>query len=661
MKLTVKTKIISGLVIILLIGIVSMLLVFSGLKDVERNVEKLARVHEPFILAAYEMEINMDSIGLLVLKYLNTRGDRYRKLATKDMRDFAEFHATYRKLIASDEERMLDARITKLYGEFEELGKTLMQRGDEQETLFQMLSVHIEGIDDIINSKLQPHIFAVREVSKSKLDKVIASSNMEAEIAEVGFWVANYRRLQNPDFISEIDEKIASFAKALSDFESLDLTDKERPLARAVREIFERLRGEVHDVVALEGHLNRQRDRFIHLRLEMDNMLDDEIQPLARQHLTLPRQEAEAAAERSVAALRLLIPGYLVCALLIALFIIRSVIDPLNRLKAGTTAVGAGDLQHRIKVHGTDEFSELAAQFNDMVAKLRATTVSKGALEESQRKLQATVADLRHEISEREQAQAEQVALQAALRRSETMSVLGALVAGVAHEVRNPLFSISATVDTMDVRFAGREELQPYSEVLRVEVDRLVKLMADLFEYGKPAASEMLPASIGEVISQAVQVCVSDAERAKVAIVPRIQPDIPLLRMDRSRLLQVFRNLLENAIQHSPEHSDVCISAQDTDDNHVTCSVADSGPGFRAEDLKSVFDPFFTRRRGGTGLGLSIVWRIVEDHGGTVRAANREQGGAIVTICLPNHFMPVKQQASPKAVAAQIELGTEDS
>jgi len=635
MKLTVKRKIISGLGIILMIGIVSMLLIFQGLKDVERNVEKLARVHEPFILAAYEMEINMDGIGLLVLKYLNTRGARYRKLATEDMRDFAEFHATYRKLIASDEERMLDAKITKLYGDFEELGKTLMQRADEQEEVFERLSANIEGIDDIIDKELQPDIYAVAEVSKSKLDKAITSANMEAEIAEAGFWVANYRRLQNPDFITEIDEKIAYFTKALSDFESLELTDKERRLARAVREIFERLRRKVRDIVALEGHLNRQRDRFIALRLEMDNILDNKIQPLARQHLTLPRQEAEAAAEGSVAALRLLIPGYLVCALLIALFIIRSVIEPLNKLKAGTTAVGTGDLQHRIKVRGTDEFSELAGQFNDMVAKLQATTVSKGALEESQRKLQATVVDLRHEIHARQQAQAEQVALQAALRRSETMSVLGALVAGVAHEVRNPLFSISATIDAMDARFAGREEHQPYAKVLRVEVDRLVKLMADLFEYGKPAASEMLPASIGKVISQAVQVAVSDAERAKVAIVPSIQPDIPLLRMDRSRLLQVFRNLLENATQHSPEHSDVCISAEDTGDNQVTCSVADSGPGFRAEDLKSVFDPFFTRRRGGTGLGLSIVRRIVEDHGGTVRAANREQGGAIVTVCFP--------------------------
>jgi signal transduction histidine kinase len=101
----------------------------------------------------------------------------------------------------------------------------------------------------------------------------------------------------------------------------------------------------------------------------------------------------------------------------------------------------------------------------------------------------------------------------------------------------------------------------------------------------------------------------------------------------------VFQNLLENAIQHSGEDNEVVLESGVTGANGerwVECVVADSGPGFRTEDLPHVFDPFFTRRHGGTGLGLSIVQQIAQEHGGEIMAANRPQGGAVMTVRLPS-------------------------
>jgi signal transduction histidine kinase len=108
--------------------------------------------------------------------------------------------------------------------------------------------------------------------------------------------------------------------------------------------------------------------------------------------------------------------------------------------------------------------------------------------------------------------------------------------------------------------------------------------------------------------------------------------------MDRTRLVRVFENLLENAIQHSPAGGEVAVEAAAATAggrDGIECAVCDSGPGFQAEELGRVFDPFFTRRRGGTGLGLSIVQRIVDEHGGRVGAGNRAEGGAILTVWLP--------------------------
>jgi PAS domain S-box-containing protein len=228
------------------------------------------------------------------------------------------------------------------------------------------------------------------------------------------------------------------------------------------------------------------------------------------------------------------------------------------------------------------------------------------------------------------------VKLQESLRRSETMSAMGALVAGVAHEVRNPLFGISATLDAFESRFKSRTEYRRYFDVLKERVHRLSELMQQLLDYGKPLRLAPSAEAPGEVMRAAAAGCSPLAAKARVEIVEEPVADLPSLEMDRNRVVQVFQNLLENAIQHSPPGSRVVFRAEGTGEG-VRFAVEDSGSGFRAEDLDRIFEPFFTRRRGGTGLGLSIVQRIVEQHGGEVAASNRPDGGAVMSVTLPLH------------------------
>ena len=236
------------------------------------------------------------------------------------------------------------------------------------------------------------------------------------------------------------------------------------------------------------------------------------------------------------------------------------------------------------------------------------------------------------------------VRLQESLRRSETMSAMGALVAGVAHEVRNPLFGISATLDAFASRFKRRTEYRRYVDVLQGEVSRLSELMQQLLDYGKPLRLVLAAEHPSGVMSAAVAACAPLAGRAGVEIVQEADPALPRLPVDRSRVLQVFQNLLENAVQHSPPGGRVrfraeALPGEKPGEGRVRFLVEDAGPGFQAEDLPHIFEPFFTRRRGGTGLGLSIVQRIVEQHQGEIAAANRfaQEGerGAVVTVTLP--------------------------
>src|SRR6185436_16144788 len=128
------------------------------------------------------------------------------------------------------------------------------------------------------------------------------------------------------------------------------------------------------------------------------------------------------------------------------------------------------------------------------------------------------------------------------------------------------------------------------------------------------------------------------ATAAEVSLVDDLPPDLPDLVRDPGRLTQVFQNVIDNAVHHTPAGGRVTVGGgvlRAEGRRWVETVVRDTGAGFRDEDLPHVFQPLFTRRPGGTGLGLAIAHRIVEMHGGTMTASNSTEGGAVVAIRLP--------------------------
>jgi signal transduction histidine kinase len=203
--------------------------------------------------------------------------------------------------------------------------------------------------------------------------------------------------------------------------------------------------------------------------------------------------------------------------------------------------------------------------------------------------------------------------------------------------VRNPLFAMSATVDAMQLRMGENPSTDPFIEALRRELDRLNALMRDLLEYGRPTEAKLLREPLGPVINAALRMCQPLAEKQQVKLENAVA-DAGEVAMDAGRLILVFQNLVDNAIRHSPAGSVVRLESARTELGEreaIEIRVLDQGPGFNAQDLGRVFEPFFTRRRGGIGLGLSIVQKITEQHGGQVTPRNRPHGGASVSVLLP--------------------------
>lgn len=230
------------------------------------------------------------------------------------------------------------------------------------------------------------------------------------------------------------------------------------------------------------------------------------------------------------------------------------------------------------------------------------------------------------------------IQLQRTLSHQQTMAALGALVAGVAHEVRNPLFAISATLDAFEARYGREPEFVKYTGNLRPEVQRLSALMRDLLEYGRPPALQIVAADVLPVVREVIARgdAVAGARGIEIALV--VDGELCEVPHDPARLTQVAQNLLDNALVHAPAGSRIQVTLRCEREERtrwLALTIEDQGNGFRREDLPHVFEPFFSKRRGGTGLGLSIVERLVDQHGGRVRAENRPEGGARVTVLLP--------------------------
>jgi len=215
---------------------------------------------------------------------------------------------------------------------------------------------------------------------------------------------------------------------------------------------------------------------------------------------------------------------------------------------------------------------------------------------------------------------------------------LRALVGGVVHEIRNPVYGIFINLDALEATFGEEPRYRPFVSALRESAERIASLMNDLKDYGEPRTLNPEPCRVLALLEESTRACQGLAAEHRTALRLDLEEPELVLPLNARRMHQVFRNLFENAIHHSPIGMDVFVRGRREEvEGHDwwVFTVEDQGAGFAPDAMSRAFEPFFTRRKGGTGLGLSIVKRVVEEHGGVIELANRSEGGALVTVKLP--------------------------
>jgi PAS domain S-box-containing protein len=230
----------------------------------------------------------------------------------------------------------------------------------------------------------------------------------------------------------------------------------------------------------------------------------------------------------------------------------------------------------------------------------------------------------------------EQKRLSQQLIISERLAVVGELVAGVAHEVRNPLFGITTTLSALARELDDRTTVQPYIDVVMTEVSRLNYLMEQLLEHSRPVRLDPDISALRIVIEEVAEEFRAAAREKGVGLHVDYQyPEGP--RVDRRKMHGVFTNLFENALQHTSRGGQIRLLSSNParSSSEIQIEVSDTGAGIAIENRQKVFEPFFTTRPNGVGLGLAIVRKTIHDHGGTIALRANGETGTTFVIRLP--------------------------
>jgi signal transduction histidine kinase len=227
--------------------------------------------------------------------------------------------------------------------------------------------------------------------------------------------------------------------------------------------------------------------------------------------------------------------------------------------------------------------------------------------------------------------------LETEISRQERLSELGNMAATVAHEIRNPLNSVSMGLQRLKGEFTPIQDQDDYArflDLMQAEVRRLNSIVEQFLSLARPLNLKPEPLSIETFLNDITTLVAGEASSSNVKIDLKVDPGLPSLQADPNYLKQLLLNLILNGVQAMPRGGTLAIEAR-ADKNSLQLTVSDHGTGMTAETLTHIFEPYFTTKPNGSGLGLSIARRIAEAHGGTITVESEPGRGSRFRILLP--------------------------
>ena len=315
--------------------------------------------------------------------------------------------------------------------------------------------------------------------------------------------------------------------------------------------------------------------------------------------LVLPEQALLGSIDRLKASSLTFTAVVVIVALLLTLYLVRRITDPIAQLMRGAREFSAGNLDHRIQIRGEGELRRLGEKYNAMASQLKA------------REKQIIQVD--------------------------RLASLGIMAAGIAHEVRNPLAGMKSCAQLMQ-RKAISPEVETLAQGINVEINRLDQIVRHLLDFAKPSEAARHEVSLAEIIEETFAMVGKSLYKQKIEIIKSLDV-VPRVLADAGHVQQILLNLLLNAGQAMPDGGQLTILLK-LCKSGVMVRIADNGCGIAQENLDRIFDPFFTTRPSGTGLGLSVVHSLMKENQIVWQVQSEEGQGTIFELIFPPLLLP---------------------
>jgi signal transduction histidine kinase len=595
MRITISDKLLLGFGFLILLLTLSAYISYQQTTYINQNVHRIVYVAMPLEEAVLEMEISVWETAIGVLNYVRDPDTDIKESLNVSSANFERIAAEYRWMAETSEQDELGKEVATLYVEFKQSGDQIMTLTDQQAAELQILRESVKDIEELIDEKLKISINRTVLRADRKLESVLGmENNIEKYIATIEDYLDN----QHPTLLEEISHAEAEFERFETQYRETNPSAEETRLVLQVDEKFKKAKKAGNEVIVLTDNLHELLGQFEDDLDEIDNMLEDEIQPLI--HAETVKAAENAKSSGTVVTTSLIIMSVLGLSFGIGatLIIIQGISKPLFNLIEGAKKIGGGTYEHRIALKTKDEIGTLTSAFNSMADQLQSRELMKDRF-----------------------------------------------ISSATHELRTPLVSIKGFIDRVIKGKSGRlpDKVALELEIVKRNTERLLSLVNDLLDVRRMESGKLKlnlkPIDFQEIIQHCVKEIQPSIEQKKQRLNLEVSRDRLPIQGDKIRLSQALMNLLDNASKFTPESEIIAISIKKRKEN-IQVQVKDTGIGIRKKDLMRIFEPFADIEKSsyvkGTGLGLSVTKGIIKGHGGKIWVESSGEGkGATFIFTLP--------------------------
>jgi len=302
--------------------------------------------------------------------------------------------------------------------------------------------------------------------------------------------------------------------------------------------------------------------------------------------------------------------------LILSIVYSKQITTPIHKLIDAIQHIGRGNLEKRIEIQTNDEIQILANEFEIMRQKL---FESYQGMEE---KIQARTQQLQE--------------AQAQISHQEKMASLGLMAAGIAHEIGNPLTSISSLSQVIKRKTNDERILEHLNNILK-GIERISRIVRELVDFSKPSAYKAAHTNINEIINSAVGIIKYDRRSKHITYLLELDQSLPKTILVSDHLLQVLLNILINAVDASEGFGNIIKVITYSQNGSIHIDIEDEGCGIPEDKLNKIFEPFYTTKEvgKGTGLGLTVSYGLIKKMNGEIKVKSKLKKGSIFTVILP--------------------------